>query len=682
VTSSTSFQNTLVESASLVADRTRPPLTIADVHSRPRYRADIDGLRGVAVAAVLAYHAFPQSLPGGFVGVDVFFVISGYLITGLIITGVAGGQFSLRDFYARRAKRIFPALVLTLSASYLFGWFFLHADEFKSLGKHIAGGAGFVANLVLQQESGYFDKAAEFKPLLHLWSLGIEEQFYLFWPPLACAALTRRWNLVRLVTLGALLSCAVTFLPVTSSTPADLFYLSPARFWQLLIGAALACRESSPTSANRSRVPRASPAWENLKTFLGILLIGYSSYTLTTATAFPHYQAFVPTIGAALVVSSKPDCLMARSLLSARPLVILGLISYPLYLWHWPLLSFARILLGFSPSLGLRWSILLTSTVLAWLTYRFVERPVRFGSPSFPADSGGTVFVLIAALGAIGLAGLMTYAGDGFPRRTANKATLFKPYDISVPYRGGRCFLDGVDTGQSYAPECDPPALTEAAKPRVILWGDSHAAALYPGLKSFRDQYRFSLGQYTAGGCAPILGFASENRPACPALSAAVLTKLTSFKPELLIIGAYWALYDGNGGWGKVNAAQLQETVGYALANGAKRVVIFGALPPFDDDHPKISASLFRPFLKNRTYQNFHPAAAAHNQLLATLALPRGAAFVSPTDILCNQDGCLLSTSEKEFDPINADSGHLTESGSRMLIRMAIERGLLDLPRL
>jgi peptidoglycan/LPS O-acetylase OafA/YrhL len=671
-----------VEGASSVARRTRPPLTIADTHTRPRYRADIDGLRGIAVAAVLAYHVFPQSLPGGFVGVDVFFVISGYLITSLIVAGVDGGSFSLWDFYSRRAKRIFPALVLTLAASYLFGWFFLHADEFKSLGKHIAGGSGFVANVVLQNESGYFDKAAEFKPLLHLWSLGVEEQFYLFWPPVAYVALTHRWNLFRVATLVALLSCAITFLPVTASTPADLFYLSPARFWQLLLGAILACRVTSgATSVHRLLTPRASPAWENLKPLLGLLMIAYSCSSLGTTTAFPHIQAIIPTIGAALVVSSKPGCRVARSLLSTGPLVFLGLISYPLYLWHWPLLSFARIALGFPPSLVLRWSLLLTSTVLAWLTYRYVECPIRFGSPHLSVDSGRTAFVLVAALAVIGSAGLCTYVADGFSWRTANKATLFKPYDISVPYRGSRCFLDGVDAGQSYAPECDPSAMTDAARPRVILWGDSHAAALYPGLKSFGDRYGFSLGQYTAGGCAPILGFSTENRPVCPALNAAVLNKLATFKPELLIIGAYWALYDGNGGWGQVGSAQIQETVRYALAIGATRVVIFGSLPPFDNDHPTISANLFRPFLNNRTYQNFHAVAATHNQHLASLAYPNDTTFVSPTDILCNQDGCLLSTSEQEFDPINADSGHLTESGSRLLIQIAIDRGLLQLPR-
>jgi hypothetical protein len=237
-----------------------------------------------------------------------------------------------------------------------------------------------------------------------------------------------------------------------------------------------------------------------------------------------------------------------------------------------------------------------------------------------------------------------------------------------------------MDEG-SFAVECDPLPSDDSSRPRVVLWGDSHAAALYPGLKSFSDQDGFALAEYTAGGCPPILDFISENRPLCSGLNSQVIKRIASLKPDLIVVGAYWALYDGKSSWGKVTLEDIQHTIDYVASLGVKHVALVGTLPVFDDDHPKISAKLFRPFIKNRTYQNFHDISASHNDRLKSIVLPAGSTFISPTELLCTEDGCLISASQSQFDPMNADSGHLTLSGSRLLISLAIEKRLLILPR-
>ena len=207
--------------------------------AHPKYRADIDGLRAIAVLSVVGFHAFPSWFRGGFIGVDIFFVISGYLISTIIVGGLEQSRFSFVEFYVRRIKRIFPALLLVLIASYAFGWFALLADEYKQLGKHIAGGAGFVSNFVLWNESGYFDNAADNKPLLHLWSLGIEEQFYVVWPLLLWFAWKKRFNLLTITVLIAAVSFALNIAKVRSGAVAA-FYSPQTRFWELMIGSIVA----------------------------------------------------------------------------------------------------------------------------------------------------------------------------------------------------------------------------------------------------------------------------------------------------------------------------------------------------------------------------------------------------------------------------------------------------------
>ncbi len=354
----------------------------------PSYRPDIDGLRAVAILPVILFHLYPACAPGGFVGVDVFFVISGYLISLIIFRSLERGTFSFSEFYAKRVRRIFPALIVVLSACYTLGWLLLLPDEFRLLGKHLAAGAGFVQNIILQREAGYFDVDSEMKPLLHLWSLAIEEQFYMAFPLMVWLLWRRPPNLI----LGLILTLMASFVLAEQgvrSDPVKAFYLPHHRFWEMISGALLALSQSSRLSPVFNR---ASPLEEfkscqalttlrSCASLLGFLLIAACVAGYHAKVPWPGALALVPVLGAVLLIAAGPAGWVNRNLLAARPMVWIGLISYPLYLWHWPLLVFLRIIEdGAVPSIASRLVVLMATFALAVLTYWLIEKPLRFGT--------------------------------------------------------------------------------------------------------------------------------------------------------------------------------------------------------------------------------------------------------------------------------------------------------------
>ena len=317
-----------------------PPPSKADHLTHPKYRADIDGLRAIAVLSVVCFHAFPALLKGGFIGVDVLFVISGFLISTIIFDNLERDSLSFVEFYSRRIKRIFPALLLVLTACFAFGWFALLADEYKQLGKHIAAGAGFVSNFVFWNESGYFDNAAETKPLLHLWTLGIEEQFYIVWPLLLWAAWKGRFNLLTLTLVIASISFALNIKGLHADAIAT-FYSPQTRFWELLTGSILAYvtlykpnvgatkRQKLNTHLNAIIYTKSAQTNENtlrnVQSILGATLIGAALLIITKERHFPGTWALLPTLGAVLIISAGSQAWLNRVLLSNRLLVWFGL---------------------------------------------------------------------------------------------------------------------------------------------------------------------------------------------------------------------------------------------------------------------------------------------------------------------------------------------------------------------
>ena len=373
--------------------------------------------------SVVAYHAFPSIVNGGFIGVDIFFVISGYLISTIIFENLDRDTFSFTQFYARRIKRIFPALLLVLIVSFVFGWFTLLADEYKQLGKHIAAGSGFISNFVLWNEAGYFDNSGESKPLLHLWSLGIEEQFYIVWPPILWLVWKKKFNPLAITILLAISSFVLNVKGVERDSVAT-FYAPQTRFWELLSGSLLAwvtiykkdAWSSIQTKLDtwlgstlwRSTLKTNSSVSINVLSFIGFLLLVYGFRHINQGVHFPGTWALVPVVGTVLLIAAGPKTWINRKFLSNRLAVWFGLISFPLYLWHWPLLSFARIVEGQLPSRSTRMIAIVLSVVLAWLTYKLVERHIRFGG--YNKAKVATLIVLMCFVGYIGY---NTYSRDG-----------------------------------------------------------------------------------------------------------------------------------------------------------------------------------------------------------------------------------------------------------------------------
>jgi len=302
-----------------------------------QYRPDIDGLRAIAIILVILFHGFPMFFQGGFIGVDVFFVISGYLISTIIYADLVAKQFSFKEFYARRVRRIFPALLAVLFSVFIFGWFYLTPREYETLNQEIAGGAAFFSNFIFWRQSGYFDIAAEKKPLLHLWSLAVEEQFYIFWPLILWGASKLRANLLQ-ITLFILLASFGLNIFYSHVDPVGDFYAPYTRFWELLIGATLAC-----FNLTHLKKIATTQSVKDTYSIIGMACIVCSAMMFNKSLAFPGWFALVPSLGAALLIYSGQDGIVNRVVLKNKLVVWVGLISYPLYLWHWPIFSLARI---------------------------------------------------------------------------------------------------------------------------------------------------------------------------------------------------------------------------------------------------------------------------------------------------------------------------------------------------
>lgn len=402
------------------------------------YRSDIDGLRAIAVLTVVAFHAFPEVFPGGFIGVDVFFVISGYLITSILQQEMQVGRFNLASFYARRILRIFPALILVLLACLVAGWHSLLAQEYMQLGKHLGLGAAFLSNIGLWWESGYFDKASEAKPLLHLWSLAIEEQFYIVWPLLLWLILRSRCNAARSVVALAFVSLLLSVWWVWSDST-QAFYSPASRAWELLAGAWLALQPQ--------RLQLVRPKLRGLAV---AFLLG-ATVLLNAKVPFPGVVALLPVLAAMLLIGVPPSTDWTGRVLSHPWMVALGKVSYPWYLWHWPLLSFAYIIESGQASVGLRMGLVLASLVLAALTYRLWELPLR----RLPRRL--VISLLVVAMVILGLLGKNIYDRHGLERIRHKNL-------IQLDQASSQDFLDFEKQGLITEVKCKKPSSSRSGR--------------------------------------------------------------------------------------------------------------------------------------------------------------------------------------------------------------------------
>jgi peptidoglycan/LPS O-acetylase OafA/YrhL len=649
-----------------------------------KYRADIDGLRAIAVFSVLIFHAFPSLISGGFIGVDIFFIISGYLISTIIIDNLEKDRFSFLEFYSRRIKRIYPALLLVLSLSLLLGWFVLLADEFKQLGKHIAGGAGFISNLVLSHESGYFDSTAETKPFLHLWSLGVEEQFYIVWPLVLWFSWKRRFNFFIIAAVITLLSFTFSNY-VLHRNMSDAFYSPLTRFWELVMGSLMAytglhknslasnIKNKLKQSLNKSRLPFFGEHWENIQSIIGGLLIAFALFYLNKDSTFPGWRALLPTLGACLIIMAGSKAWLNRQL--ANPLFVgIGLISYPLYLWHWPILSFAHIVNGGTPSVALRCLALVVSLILAWATYQYIEKPVRKGVK-------GTIKtkVLFGAMLVVGGLGYVTYDYNGFGDRLGEKEAYNEYFENSEP---AEHYFHSIGFDKNYRQDCDfydikqyraghPSELPRAniagecfkRNPKlaksVFIWGDSHAQQLYYGL-SKNLPADWQILQVTTSGCvANVQDFGKSEGEYCEKSNRFALNTIAKVVPDVVIV----AQSEGQ-------TAQEYNEIAAKLKNlQVSKIIFMGPTPHWTADLPRVVARSMWGNIPRRSFTDINQQVVEENSTLqATFKQTKSVVLVDLIHFFCNESGCLVYLGNDTKNGITSwDYGHLTPIASQYL---------------
>ncbi|NEW88442.1 acyltransferase [Rhodopseudomonas sp. WA056] len=650
---------------------------------RPVYRSDIDGLRAIAVLLVVGFHALPAAITGGFIGVDVFFVISGFLITSIICQALDRGDFSFATFYARRINRIFPALALVLAACAIGGWFLLFPVDYRDAGKAIGFGAAFLANIALLHDSGYFDTSSELNPLLHLWSLGVEEQFYLLWPPVIILAW--RWrNGAVVVAVAILLASFATNLLLTPTHPSAAFYLPVTRFWELMTGCLLAIVAADP--ARRGNAPlrtmfaRHATTLRNVGAVAGLALIAAGAALIDRSRAFPGWWAVLPVLGAALLIAAGPGTWTARRLLGNRAMVYVGLISYPLYLWHWPVLAAIRIArLGEEPPPLMKLIAVLVAFGLADLTYRFVEPKIRY------RPTRAKTAAAFAGVAVVGLIGAGIFVAGGVPSRfSAGVQIVTRDHQAEAmpAFRLGSCFLG---SGSSFARECDDAP--SPGVPRVALWGDSHGAHLYPGLRAVQQsEGGFTLAQYTTAGCPPIFGYVSVQTPGCTAANANARERLKALRPDTIILVArQWHDYDGPDRDPAAIDTMIKATLTELRQIGIRRIVVVGKFPSWRTPPRRILAQAYRSEAAGLISAAEIPmrdgpprldqSEAEANQRLRAFFAAQGAEFVSPTPVYCNDQGCLLAV-PGSGTPVTFDGSHLTVASSQFFVRQ-VARDLL-----
>jgi len=620
------------------------------------FRRDIQGLRALAVLPVVAFHAFPDSLPGGFVGVDIFFVISGYLITRILHQELQEGRFSIAGFYVRRVRRLFPALYLMLVTTMVLGIAMLPPLELRELALSCIATVGFVANFLFKSLSGYFDGQAELKPLLHTWSLAVEEQFYLVFP-LALMAVWRfrpRW-LPALLWAAAAVSLAWCLIELGQDRSRAFYYPLPRAF-ELLIGAVVGVG--------------AIPALEDRRlrdglSLLGIALIVGSLLLLSDQSPFPGLLALPPCIGAALLIAAgeKGETLGGK-LLGFAPLVFIGSLSYSLYLWHWPALVFGRYLVLRPLTAPEALASVTLAFALAWASWRYVERPVlRWRLPHRPVLAGGAVAMTAMA----GIAAVVVL-GRGLPQRfdplgrtmaaavTDNsrfRATCHSNEGSEIPY--GRLCAFG-----------DPKA-----EPHVAVWGDSFGAELVVAMGERMAPQKRSVLQITASGCPPALGYVPRARPKCAIYNAGRLEEIEADPRirEVVLVVNYLGFMDDSPTQQRALLDGIEQTA-LALRGKGKSLALVYAIPRMPFVAP---AALAMERLRGgdpsgfgQDRGDFDRRDAVVSARLDRIARETGAIRIVPADHLCNARLC--PAWRPDAGVLYFDGVHLSIAGARYLV--------------
>lgn len=647
------------------------------------YRRDIEGLRAFAVVPVILYHA-RLYCPGGFVGVDVFFVISGYLITKIIDGG--GKGFTFISFYDRRIRRIFPALFAMAAMTSVFAWLLLASSELITYGKSVIASGLFASNIFFARRTDYFDASSAGQPLLHIWSLAVEEQFYVLWPLILAAINSRFTERAKAAALAALLVASLAYSEIlVHDSRVSAFYLTPSRAWELLLGAVLAM---PLVTRWNERMPRRVA---DLASIVGVLLIGFAIISYDSKTPFPGIASLAPCIGAALVIAAGVAGPTAGGGLLALPAIaFVGRISYSLYLWHWPILVFARVYLG----RDLHWEeaccLIGLITITAYLSWRFIEQPFR----RLRTADGGHTWVrggVVAGLAMVA-GGALIVRYEGFPGRTRAGR------EIATIIREARAFQTSPCLARHAAlppiQGCLFGKLSRDSDYDVVLWGDSHAAQLAPALIGLSERWGFTTREITKAGCAPLPGarfvIDGDDRRNCPEFNQAAMEAIMKHRSLTVILAALWDAYATGaillaGSSARPSVAQSRESfittmnnTVHVLTRAGHRVIIV-AQAPIPGINPVDCVErmqLFRRTPSACVIASSDPAEADRRvkALLRSAVESESAQVVSLFEKLCDTHECPMFTEQGKF--VYMDETHLSAAGAE-LVAASLEDGLM-----
>ena len=636
--------------------------------SNLKYRSDIDGLRAVAVLGVVIYHAFPWVIPGGFIGVDIFFVISGYLISGILYKGHNAGNFSFQEFYARRIRRLFPALITMLVITLAYGWMILLPDEFRQLGKHVAAGTLFIQNIVFWQESGYFDISANLKPLLHLWSLAVEEQFYIFFPPILLLIWKRKWPLAAIMGVFLVMSMVCNLWASDHAGTAD-FFLTPYRVWEFLGGSLLAWWHYD--KGHQHSEGEDMPLYREVLSWAGLTLLVLGMAFIHTGDPYPGWRALLPVAGTLMLMEGGAGGLkgawLNRKILSNPAVVWIGLISYPLYLFHWPALSFVHIVKGESPKSGYILMALLVSFLLTMLTYYFIEKKIRHNKAKW------TIPALVAAFLITGLIGLMVRGGHLPYRYDQSAADKIRKINLAIDdlnsmacwpqikYHNGFVMnqIGGVDRQTLFLGDSN----MQQYAPRILKLIQGHDAG---------NRGAIFIAQ---GGIIPIPGVNQETSKDWAHMFQALDDQLDK-NPSIdrVVIAARWCDYFRKESKQSIRGAFLGTKEGQEFAMQAlgslirkntasgKKVFLVLSIPTGKEMDPKsicrrgfLGIDGFVPsILSQELFQKQYGKLLGE---ISKIAHENGASVIDPLDYLCTNGICIFE--DDQGVPIYYDDHHL-----------------------
>lgn len=630
--------------------------------SELQYRPDIDGLRAVAVLLVLAFHVNVPQLRGGFVGVDVFFVISGYLIAGIIARQIESGSFSIAGFYERRARRIVPALLVLLLATAVLSSFYLLPGELVAYGKSLLGSSLSFSNFYFAANSSYFDEPAQMKPLLHTWSLAVEEQFYLLLPILLLFA--ARWKATTRIAILILVTVASFAWSAWASyrEPTNAFYLPMSRVWELMLGSILAV----------GAFPYIRVRWlREAVAIFGLAAIVYAALHFTSDTHFPGIWALLPCGGCFMVVAAgRHGASVVARVLSFRPVTFVGLISYSVYLYHWPLIVFTRM--GFLPWIprenrSYALTILVASLLLGTLSWLLVERPFRTGSfrklsppRLFAVCGGGMAF-------AAGLA-LVAIISGGLPSRFPPRAIqIARQLDEPVQVRQGVCFIDGETHFEDFRP--DACVHFDASKKNYLLLGDSHSAALWYGLSS--QMTAVNIMQATSAGCKPNID-PPRGRDCARMIDFIFGKYLPAHRVDALFISARW--------YRESDFDHLRSTIEWCKGNGVP-VVVFGPVMEYDAPLPKLLAYSIASDDPGLAQRHIRPEMFDWDRRMQIEAEHDWHVhYISLISLQCPNGVCINYADPAQLLSLMKDDNHFSDAGSMLIAKKIMAEGGIDAP--